>query len=95
MHLLTRFCPDCHWTGSLQNSWTSSYSGQSEKEINKIGVGKAGGRVADQSEADEIPARSSPGGEIPGDQSNMGWPLIEIIFLLAPSGALIALPPYY
>ena len=57
-------------TGSLQNSWTSSYSGQSEKEINKIGGGKAGGRVADQPGADEVPARSSPGGETPGDHSN-------------------------
>ena len=30
-------------TGSLQNSCRSSYSGQPQKEINKIGGGKAGG----------------------------------------------------
>ena len=55
---------DCqHEDWILQNSCTSSYSGHSEKEKSEVGGGKAGGWVAEQPEADEISASSSPGGE--------------------------------
>ena len=53
----------------------------SEKEKTTIGGGKAGGWVAEQQEADEVPARSSPGGETPCDQSNS-----TILEILGPPG---------
>ena len=56
---------DCqHEDWILQNSCTSSYSGPSEKEKTLIRGGKAGGGVAQVQEADEVSARSSPGGDL-------------------------------
>ena len=60
-----------------KNLCTSSYSGPSEKEKALIRGGKAEGGVAEVQEADEVSARSSPGGETPGNQSNICMFLVE------------------